>query len=160
MILHSNRVLCKNLPPPLKFHLKVMKLAQKKYFSIIFRPLITSKNGVCYFLGSGLHEESYSGAKWRKRREVNKNNLLGEQFRYFGPKSGKIINWVGSLQFLSALTDQCVTLWKFWDTRLFQCQHTAIMVLPIQCWLWRLHTYWNLYWNQYEIRSSREYLKE
>ena len=35
-------------------------------------------------------------------REVNKNNLLGEQF--FAQKSGKIINWVGSLQFLSAPT--------------------------------------------------------
>ena len=32
-------------------------------------------------------------------REVNKNNLLGEQFLHiFAQKSGKIINWVGSLQ--------------------------------------------------------------
>ena len=38
-------------------------------------------------------------------REVNKNNLLGEQFLVILPKkSRKIIKWVGSLQFLSAVT--------------------------------------------------------
>ena len=45
-------------------------------------------------------------------REVNKNNLLGEQFLIFLPKKyGKIINWVGSLQFLSTLTQiMCFSL--------------------------------------------------
>ena len=38
-------------------------------------------------------------------REVNKNNLLGGQFLIFLPKkSRKIINWVGKLKFLSAVT--------------------------------------------------------
>ena len=38
-------------------------------------------------------------------REVNKNNLLGGHFlNIFAQNSGKIIDWVGSLQFLSSLT--------------------------------------------------------
>ena len=38
-------------------------------------------------------------------RKFNKNNLLGGQFLIFLPKYlKKIINWVGSLNFLSALT--------------------------------------------------------
>ena len=37
-------------------------------------------------------------------REVNKNNLLGGQFLTFLPKkSGKIINWMGNLQFLTQI---------------------------------------------------------
>ena len=44
-------------------------------------------------------------------REVNKNNSLGGQcFNIFAQKFRKIINWVGSLQFLSALTQNNVFL--------------------------------------------------
>ena len=54
-------------------------------------------------------------------REVNKNNLLGGQFLIFCQKSRKIINWVGSLHFLSGLTQIMCFPQKLRDVSPFQC---------------------------------------
>ena len=98
----------------------------------MFKKAINSHSCLCFHIECCLNREipdliatpffySYGA------REVNKIIFWVGKFLIFLPqKTGKLINWVGNLQFLSALTQIMCFPGKFWDMPPFQCHHPPI----------------------------------